>query len=396
MFHILIAQTVATQLVGHGEPCKLLLWGPRPRRDQIYLDWVNDYKRLVLPDLWTEVYYDEEGTRDYDLHAIWPHGPLRSIPRSLRRMRSYERRLTGLVAPRHGKVAVYVSNITAGAIDRHLAAAARHTTGQVHYMEDGVADMLSSVLKQTIDSSYWTNTEKPFRSSMYSVGRKSVLRLARLDAAAIDLGSVDYRKSFRFDDVYQLAPMARSAVDLINGREIRIPVEALRATLDKVVNLLPVKESSEMGSALYLSRPDSEDGLLSRRAEVAGISTILRSLKAHHAGRLLLKPHPRDTISKVEDICERSGVPLVPASDRRLPAEVVAHRMAATTCYGTWTGSLVYTNLLATCRSVSVLPLLLEVMGTTAQSQKISEVYREFRSQFDNVLLWLDSDHSSW
>ena len=299
MFHILVCQAVAAGLRDQGQPTELLLWGPVARDEEIFVRWAEDYRALVLPDLWHDVHYEEQGTHDYDLHALWPDTPITGSWPALRKMRSSQRRLDRLVLADREPITVYVTNITAGAIDRHLAAAARNAPlGRVSYIEDGIADALSAVLKQTIDSRYWQARGHQRRFATGSAVRRTLLTLARVDSGAVELASRDYRTSFAFDDVYQLDVSAPPAVRAFGGRIVEVPDSSVGHVLDRVATRIPAPEEVASGSALYLSRPDSEDGLLSRASEIAAISGIIAELNERHDGRLLLKPHPRTASPK--------------------------------------------------------------------------------------------------
>lgn len=394
MFHILVAQAIAASRVREGHSCQLLLWGPRSRRDPIHTNWVQDYRRIILPQLWECVEYDVEGTGNYDIHALWPDSPLTSVRSSLRRMQTYERSLTRRIEQLGQASTVYVSNITAGSIDRHVVNAAQANGHEVHYIEDGVADGLSDVLKRAVDRSYWMDDSRPVQSMVRSAARRGLLYLGGVDRSAIDLGAVDYRSSCSFSAVYQLARLSSPAVQHQSGGAHRVELEAVRAIVRAVSERQPAVARGSTGSALYLSRPDSEDGLLSRQGEVTGVSAILAELQARHEGRVLVKPHPRDTVSKLREICERADVQLVSEDDQHLPAEIVLRRLAAPTCYGTWTGSLVYGGLLSSCHSISILPRLLALQSPGA-SARLAAVYAEFRAKFGSTLGWLENENNA-
>ncbi len=389
MFHILVCQAVAAGLRDQGQPTELLLWGPVARDEEIFVRWAEDYRALVLPDLWHDVHYEEQGTHDYDLHALWPDTPITGSWPALRKMRSSQRRLDRLVLADREPITVYVTNITAGAIDRHLAAAARNAPlGRVSYIEDGIADALSAVLKQTIDSRYWQARGHQRRFATGSAVRRTLLTLARVDSGAVELASRDYRTSFAFDDVYQLDVSAPPAVRAFGGRIVEVPDSSVGHVLDRVATRIPAPEEVASGSALYLSRPDSEDGLLSRASEIAAISGIIAELNERHDGRLLLKPHPRDSVAKVRAICDRSGVAQVPGPYLRIPAELAARALRAPACYGTWTGSLIYSQRFTGCQGVSVLPRLL-AMVEGVEVARLGAIYQELARRFGRELQWL-------
>lgn len=78
----------------------------------------------------------------------------------------------------------------------------------------------------------------------------------------------------------------------------------------------------------------------------------------------------------------------MPGPYLRIPAELAARALRAPACYGTWTGSLIYSQRFTGCQGVSVLPRLL-AMVEGVEVARLGAIYQELARRFGRELQWL-------
>jgi hypothetical protein len=338
LWHLLVMQVLAARFRKAGERNALVLTRPTLRADQLHVRSFAPYRRLLLDELWDAVLADDRITARYDVRAV--QGGIGAVLRA----RGAQGRLDAF-AGAHGAVArVLVTNPMTSAVDRRVAGWGRRRGATVHFVEDGTGSYLPPRVKHDIDRSYW---ELPARGGSRVA---TALAAVALDATALRPPS-PFDADLRFDVSHVVFP-DRFPRGPHSGTPAPVDHDQLRAVLERLAPVVPVPSAATDGVHVYLSRPDSEDGLLTREDEVELIGAALAALAADRT--VVLKPHPRDGREKVAAIAARAGIEVV--DDDPHPAELYLTATRAAGCYGTWSGSMIYARELLGIPARSLLP----------------------------------------
>jgi Alpha-2,8-polysialyltransferase (POLYST) len=344
LFHLLVLQALARERAELGERNALILTRATLNAEELHLSGFGPYRRLLLDGLWDAVLADEAVTADYDLRALG-----RGAGAALR-VRRAQCRLDAFMRAAAPLRAIYVCNPMTGAVDRRAALwAGRRARLGAHFVEDGTGSYLPSALKHAIDRSYWTTAD-----AQAGPLRRAAAALLGLDRQALTPPPA-FDEDLCFQETHVLFPERFPATSR-SGRLVALSRERLHETIAELGRRMP-PGLAEAGPAhepllVYLSRPDSEDGLLAPEDEVRLVGDALLELSA--GARVVLKPHPRDRRAKVARIATRAGVEVIDPDPH--PAELFLSVVRPAACYGTWSGSLVYARELLGIPAWSLLP----------------------------------------
>lgn len=373
LFHLIVLQTLARERAAHGERNVLVLTRPIRGDGERHLQGFSPYSRLMLGDSWDEVLKDADLVHDYDIAAL---GPIAVGPTL--RARFAQRRLDTFLNQSRPVRSVYLCNPMTGAVDRRVASWAVQAGSRVHFVEDGTGSYLPPALKHEIDRSYWA-------AARYGRARRWANALVGLDRRAVEPPSA-FDSDIRFDQSHVVFP-DRFPVTSRTGNLYPLSRESLRTTIALLHRRSSVEAPAMPSHAppllIYLSRPDSEDGLMSLADEVDLVSETLRELSSE--GHVVLKPHPRDRRAKTRRIAARSGVEIVDPVPT--PAELYLDVVRPAACYGTWSGSLVYAPALIGVPAYSLLPDFCERLTALGRPSPLLECIAEsFESVFPEVM----------
>lgn len=141
-------------------------------------------------------------------------------------------------------------------------------------------------------------------------------------------------------------------------------------------------------ATLYLTRPDSEDGLCSREFELEQAALFLRAIRDEQgAGTVWVKRHPRDSRDKIRELLRRCSFARELELDCPYPVELIAGRLGLRRVYSVWTASLVYLQVLFGIETYSFLPCLAREQGPAGRV--FARILDEVQQPFRDTIHWI-------
>lgn len=129
---------------------------------------------------------------------------------------------------------------------------------------------------------------------------------------------------------------------------------------------------------LFLSRPLSEDGLVSYEKE-KGIMRDFLKKELKKNSNIYIKFHPREDESKINDIRKEFGVKELPDKLKVLPAEKIVFNSNINTLVGFETGTLAYASELTKIRVYSLLNKI------DKKPNYLKNIYNFYKEEFSNI-----------
>ena len=357
--HLLFAQAVGYREKAKGAVNRLLYWSPDGQTG-----FSERFRAMLLPGIWDEVTSLQEVESVYGYKSVWPgSGNRLTAVESRRRLVSAERKLTSSarLCSDKGNCRLFVCNPQAH-IDRYLCSVGRRLGAEVTLLEEG----LSIYFKE------WPLGVHPdkvrVRSYLGRIARSAFLSASRLNKRALLPGRFICDPDFVFDSCIVTKPelvagsnLARSTVSLLEyftSDFVREQIASVRWGRDvlQAANLRTIE-------ALYLTRPDSEDGFIPQALEIRVVSEVLTELFRLYGSRLAVKVHPRDSMEKLRLIQRLLPQIRFIEEDPLIPAELLLSKLHIKSCFSIWTGSLLYAQQLFGVPSTSLLPTVVKMLS---------------------------------
>lgn len=270
-------------------------------------------------------------------------------------------------------------------IDRIFVEAAKKKGCKVHLIEDGLTNYLdfkyySSLEKNSFKREFWKEKIKKY---YYQRIKRENIFLTENEILFDDIFAV-------FPEKYHLRNY-KSQVQKINFSENKktIFLDLLRG--EPSYDIMHDKNKKNI---LFLSQSLSEDGLLSMDLEVKFISQYLKKYTDSENFRVFFKPHPRDSIEKINAFntninCDNF---IILKNEIPLPVEILLPYMNVSRLIGTWSAALFYTNIIdPSIETVSILKAILDnSVDSKDELKKLRRIYDTISNVFTDEVIWDD------
>ncbi|MFI7121887.1 polysialyltransferase family glycosyltransferase [Amycolatopsis sp. NPDC049868] len=370
-FHVLVHQAIVLACGDQDVENHLVIYHPLSRPDNPnHIRGFSFIDAMLLQGVWTSVIPAGDLAAPYDVANVLSSASAFSV--AAEAQRELDRRLSSVGKPTE----VFITNPTCGAIDRHLWTWARACDAQTHFVEDGISAYLPATLKAEIDSPY--TRDRAAQSLARYRGLEPDLDLLALQPAVYP--------ALRFDQSHVLLP-DKVPSSLHNGQVSELPRSMASVVLHRALTQLPASSVGQRSdrsrwTAVYISRPDHEDGLVDEEPEIdTAVEAIRAMVRMGH--RVVVKPHPRDTKAKIQRIVDISKADVVEDGDH-VPIELLLARHRPQLACGTWSGSVLYSALLAGISTSSVITHLVQRANHQA-STLLARIEQQFLRIMDGV-----------
>lgn len=278
---------------------------------------------------------------------------------------------------------LYICNTTAK-VDRRLWSFAKRRKVPVCAIEDGLKSYLTAGVYERVER---TSLRKALSATWHYCVQAGLDRFALRYALPFSCDEP-------LDEIHLCFPEAASAACRQAGKIVALNAQISNgAFAEMLAKIDGINEGMEIpaDSWLYLSRADSEDGLLTKEQEIAIVSGLLLDVRKARSGSLYIKAHPRDKKGKIEAILARTpGLRLFELSSP-LPIELLAARFPFSVYLGTWSGPLVYLPLLHGAKTYALLPVFIErARDLGCAPDRLVDILVSVRSSFERETVWVD------
>ncbi|MEN3780831.1 polysialyltransferase family glycosyltransferase [Priestia megaterium] len=282
----------------------------------------------------------------------------------------------------------YISEVFIGnrhaPFDRMIWEICRQKNIQVHILEDGLTNYLNFKYYESEKMNIFT---QEFIKSMLKNVFFKLIDKNQIYSSKFDLV---------FEDVYSVFPN-KYLNNNYKGRvrSIKLENELKLSNVEDLLNKDPVCNKvnfSTKENILFLSQSLSEDGLVDVSEEISILTSYLQKID-YKKYTIIIKPHPRDRIEKINkmmEVVEKNGGEIILFNSQiPLPIEIIIKKLKVEEVWGFWSAALFYLSEISPHLKVkSLLPLMINDANNT--NQKLKRIFQSIQSVFPTEVIWLD------